>query len=107
MSSRRDLPEAVQAGADIVVYSATKHIDGKAGAGRAILCDEEFAAKLHPFLRHTGPTSAVQCLAAAERAGDAGSAGQAQSASRQRSLRSGAQDRIEGLRYRACPPSAA
>ncbi len=44
-------------GADIVVYSATKHIDGQGRAlGGAILCDDEFAAKLHPFLRHTGPS---------------------------------------------------
>jgi O-succinylhomoserine sulfhydrylase len=44
-------------GADIVVYSATKHIDGQGRAlGGAVLCDEAFAAKLHPFLRHTGPT---------------------------------------------------
>ena len=44
-------------GADIVVYSATKHIDGQGRAlGGAILCDDDFAAKLHPFLRHTGPT---------------------------------------------------
>jgi O-succinylhomoserine sulfhydrylase len=44
-------------GADVVVYSATKHIDGQGRAlGGAILCDNEFAAKLHPFLRHTGPT---------------------------------------------------
>jgi O-succinylhomoserine sulfhydrylase len=44
-------------GADIVVYSATKHIDGQGRAlGGAILCGNDFAAKLHPFLRHTGPT---------------------------------------------------
>ena len=44
-------------GADIVVYSATKHIDGQGRAlGGAILCDEAFATKLHPFLRHTGPS---------------------------------------------------
>jgi O-succinylhomoserine sulfhydrylase len=44
-------------GADVVVYSATKHIDGQGRAlGGAILCDDAFAAKLHPFLRHTGPT---------------------------------------------------
>ena len=43
-------------GADIVVYSATKHIDGQGRAlGGAILCGEAFAQKLHPFLRHTGP----------------------------------------------------
>jgi O-succinylhomoserine sulfhydrylase len=47
----------LQLGADIVVYSATKHIDGQGRAlGGAILCSEEYAAKLHPFLRHTGPT---------------------------------------------------
>ncbi len=47
----------LQLGADIIVYSATKHIDGQGRAlGGAILCDEAFAAKLHPFLRHTGPT---------------------------------------------------
>ena len=46
-----------QLGADIVVYSATKHIDGQGRTlGGAILCDDAFAAKLHPFLRHTGPT---------------------------------------------------
>jgi O-succinylhomoserine sulfhydrylase len=43
-------------GADMVVYSATKHIDGQGRTlGGAILCDDAFAAKLHPFLRHTGP----------------------------------------------------
>jgi O-succinylhomoserine sulfhydrylase len=47
----------LQLGADIIVYSATKHIDGQGRAlGGAILCDEAFAAQLHPFLRHTGPT---------------------------------------------------
>ena len=44
-------------GADIVVYSATKHIDGQGRAlGGAILCSDAYAQKLHPFLRHTGPT---------------------------------------------------
>ena len=43
-------------GADIVVYSATKHIDGQGRSlGGAILCGDAFAQKLHPFLRHTGP----------------------------------------------------
>ena len=51
------LQKPLQLGADVVVYSATKHIDGQGRAlGGAILCDDEFAAKLHPFLRHTGPT---------------------------------------------------
>jgi O-succinylhomoserine sulfhydrylase len=45
-------------GADIVVYSTTKHIDGQGrGLGGAILCTEKFLAdQLGPFLRHTGPT---------------------------------------------------
>jgi O-succinylhomoserine sulfhydrylase len=43
-------------GADIVVYSATKHIDGQGRClGGAILCDNKFAETLAPFLRHTGP----------------------------------------------------
>ena len=45
-------------GADIVVYSATKHIDGQGRTlGGAILTnDADFVeAKLVPFLRHTGP----------------------------------------------------
>jgi O-succinylhomoserine sulfhydrylase len=44
-------------GADVVIYSATKHIDGQGRAlGGAILCRDDFAEKLGPFLRHTGPT---------------------------------------------------
>ncbi|MDE0051092.1 MAG: O-succinylhomoserine sulfhydrylase [Rhodospirillales bacterium] len=44
-------------GADIVVYSTTKHIDGQGRAlGGAILSDEEFfASALVPFVRTTGP----------------------------------------------------
>ena len=45
-------------GADIVVYSATKHIDGQGRTlGGAILTnDADFVeTKLVPFLRHTGP----------------------------------------------------
>ncbi|HYC03428.1 MAG TPA: O-succinylhomoserine sulfhydrylase [Azospirillaceae bacterium] len=43
-------------GADIVVYSATKHIDGQGRClGGAILCDDDVAALLAPYLRHTGP----------------------------------------------------
>ena len=43
-------------GADIVVYSATKHIDGQGRSlGGAILGDEKFSELLGPFLRHTGP----------------------------------------------------
>jgi len=44
-------------GADIVVYSATKHIDGQGRAlGGAILSSEKFyREQLMPFMRHTGP----------------------------------------------------
>jgi len=45
-------------GADVVVYSATKHIDGQGRClGGAILGSREFCAeKLTPFIRHTGPS---------------------------------------------------
>jgi len=44
-------------GADIVVYSGTKHIDGQGRClGGAVLSDAAFRADLlQPFLRHTGP----------------------------------------------------
>lgn len=44
-------------GADIVVYSATKHIDGQGRSlGGAVLGSENFMRDtLLPFLRHTGP----------------------------------------------------
>ncbi len=44
-------------GADIVVYSATKHIDGQGRClGGAVLGDEDFCENvLKPYLRHTGP----------------------------------------------------
>ena len=45
-------------GADIVVYSATKHIDGQGRClGGAVLGSETFCLEtLKPFLRHTGPS---------------------------------------------------
>lgn len=45
-------------GADVVVYSGTKHIDGQGRVmGGCILCDEAFFEDhLNQFLRHTGPT---------------------------------------------------
>lgn len=51
------LQRPLQLGADIVVYSTTKHIDGQGRAlGGAILCDKEFHKELvTPFMRHTGP----------------------------------------------------
>lgn len=45
-------------GADVVVYSATKHIDGQGRClGGAVLADRTFCDDvLGPYLRHTGPT---------------------------------------------------
>jgi len=52
------LQRPLQLGADIVVYSTTKHIDGQGRAlGGAILCDKNFQTEfITPFMRHTGPT---------------------------------------------------
>ena len=45
-------------GADVVVYSATKHIDGQGRClGGIILASEQFVAEhIHTFLRQTGPS---------------------------------------------------
>ena len=45
-------------GADVVVYSATKHIDGQGRClGGAVLCGKDFLANhLQEYLRQTGPT---------------------------------------------------
>ena len=45
-------------GADIVVYSATKHIDGQGRClGGAVLASKEFIKEtFEPFYRHTGPS---------------------------------------------------
>jgi len=52
------LQRPLDMGADVIVYSTTKHIDGQGRAlGGAILCTEKFLADtLGPYLRHTGPT---------------------------------------------------
>ncbi len=53
------LQRPLEFGADIVMYSATKHIDGQGRTlGGAILTNNaEFIEKsLTPFMRHTGPT---------------------------------------------------
>jgi O-succinylhomoserine sulfhydrylase len=52
------LQRPMEYGADIVVYSATKHIDGQGRClGGVILSDEKFLAEhLLPFLRNTGPS---------------------------------------------------
>ena len=51
------LQKPLELGADIVVYSATKHIDGQGRClGGLVLGDEEYIMKvLRPFLRNTGP----------------------------------------------------
>jgi O-succinylhomoserine sulfhydrylase len=51
------LQKPMKFGADIVVYSATKHIDGQGRClGGAILGPKQFIeTELQPFLRHTGP----------------------------------------------------
>ena len=52
------LQQPLALGADIVVYSATKHIDGGGRVlGGVILADEKFIADhVHTFLRQTGPS---------------------------------------------------
>jgi O-succinylhomoserine sulfhydrylase len=52
------LQKPLKLGADIVVYSATKHIDGQGRClGGAVLAPKAFIdEKLTPFLRHTGPS---------------------------------------------------
>lgn len=51
------LQKPLELGADVVVYSATKHIDGQGRVlGGAVLCDDDFANDyLEPWMRHTGP----------------------------------------------------
>lgn len=51
------LQRPLELGADVVVYSATKHIDGQGRAlGGVVLGTQKFVAdKLQMFLRHTGP----------------------------------------------------
>lgn len=51
------LQHPLKLGADIVVYSTTKHIDGQGRSlGGAVLADKKFIEEvLMPFHRHTGP----------------------------------------------------
>ncbi|HEX2479671.1 MAG TPA: O-succinylhomoserine sulfhydrylase [Geminicoccaceae bacterium] len=51
------LQRPLELGADLVVYSATKHIDGQGRClGGAILCDRKLRDEmLQPYLKHTGP----------------------------------------------------
>ena len=52
------LQHPLEFGADVVVYSATKHIDGQGRTlGGAVLCSQRFHDDhLREFLRHTGPS---------------------------------------------------
>ena len=53
------LQRPLEFGADVVMYSTTKHIDGQGRAlGGAILTNDDpfFEDYLTPFLRHTGPS---------------------------------------------------
>ncbi len=52
------LQKPLQYGADVIVYSGTKHIDGQGRTlGGAVMSTTEFKEKkLKPFLRHTGPS---------------------------------------------------
>ena len=67
------LQKPLELGADIVVYSTTKHIDGQGrGLGGAILSNDTkyVDEQLTPFLRHTGPAmspyNAWMCLKSLE-----------------------------------------
>ncbi len=52
------LQHPMEFGVDIVVYSATKHIDGQGRTlGGAVLCSQDFDDEyLQDFVRHTGPS---------------------------------------------------
>ena len=52
------LQQPLKLGADVVVYSATKHIDGQGRSlGGVVLGAQKFITEtLQPFLRHTGPS---------------------------------------------------
>jgi O-succinylhomoserine sulfhydrylase len=51
------LQKPLKLGADVVIYSATKHIDGQGRClGGVVLCSQSFLKDhLHTFLRQTGP----------------------------------------------------
>ena len=52
------LQKPIEMGADVVMYSATKHIDGHGRVvGGAILSNNKFCDKyIQPFIRNTGPS---------------------------------------------------
>ena len=59
-------------GADVVVYSATKHMDGQGRVmGGAILGDAEYiSGPVQTLMRHTGPAMSLQRLDSAQGPGD-------------------------------------
>ena len=104
----------LELGADCVVYSATKHIDGQGRClGGLILASEEFiTTHVQTFLRQTGPAHvALQRLGDAEGAGDPAAADRAPGPQRGASspIGSAAQDRLTRLIFpgRADHPQAA
>jgi O-succinylhomoserine sulfhydrylase len=51
------LQRPLELGADIVVYSATKHIDGQGRClGGVVLGDAKYIDAVHTFLKNTGPS---------------------------------------------------
>jgi O-succinylhomoserine sulfhydrylase len=51
------LQQPLALGADIVVYSATKHIDGQGRVlGGIVLGETDYIADVHTYLKHTGPS---------------------------------------------------
>ena len=88
-SRRRCCRSRLQLGADVVVYSATKHIDGQGRClGGVVLCSSKFLKDhLHDFLRQTGPAhQPVQRLGDAEGPRDAAACACRRSARRRRKL---------------------
>ena len=106
------LQQPLQLGADVVVYSCTKHIDGQGRVlGGAVLSNRKWINDtLQPFIRNTGPAHvAVQRLAAAEGPGNAAPARRGRLSQRRcpRGLPGGAAGRDPGLVPDPRRPSAA
>ncbi len=98
-------------GADVVVYSATKHIDGQGRClGGIILASEKFIQdNIHQFIRQTGPSmSPFNAWVLAQGAGDAASAGAPPDRHRGRRVRRAgraSQDHAADLSGPAGPPT--
>ena len=93
------LATPLELGADIVVYSATKHIDGQGRTlGGAVLGPSEFIdGPVQNLMRHTGPSmSPVQRLGADQGARDAVAAGRADGRQRPRGRRAASRQHPQG-----------